>query len=343
MPATDRVQSVLGLPPLLALAADRGLDREALLRAIPIAPTLLRDPRATVPVRGLHALVRRLLASTGDPALGLEAARYYHAESFGLLGAVIRLAPSVRQVVRLFLDHLDLTFTFFVLDYSESADQRGHVVLLDDALDLGPLRRFYLDRDLGFICSIARELWPDTYKTLLQAVAFDYPEPPEAARYRDFFPCPVRFGAEHPSVILDLSRDAPRADANALGLALVEEHLRAFAGRRQADERLTERVRREITLSIARRQRLPELDAIAAGLGISDRALRRRLAAEGTSFRALTDEVMARVAKKYLRDSALSVGEVAVRVGYAEPASFVRAFQRVVGTTPESFRERQQQ
>jgi AraC-like DNA-binding protein len=39
-----------------------------------------------------------------------------------------------------------------------------------------------------------------------------------------------------------------------------------------------------------------------------------------------------------LRDSALSVAAVAERLGYAEPASFVRAFRRWTGTTPEAFR-----
>lgn len=328
---------MLGLPPLLAVAAARGLDAEALLREVGIAPEILREPHAGVPVARVHALVRRLLARTGDAALGLEAARHYHAETFGLLGAVAALAPTARKVVRLFLDYVDLTYTFFVVDFVETDDGLGRIVIVDDE-DLGPLRRFYVDRELAFVCAIAREFWPDRHRGLLHAVEFDYPEPPEADRYRAYFPCPVRFGAERATFVLDLAHDERRAGQNALGLALLEEQLSAFAGARRDGEPLTRRVRREMTLAIALRQTLPELSTIAAGMGLSERALRRRLAAEGTSFRVLADEVIARLAKQYLADRTRSVADVAARLGYAEPASFVRAFRRAVGTTPDAFR-----
>jgi AraC-like DNA-binding protein len=88
----------------------------------------------------------------------------------------------------------------------------------------------------------------------------------------------------------------------------------------------------------ARRGTLPASDTVAASLGFSARAPRRRLAAAGIRFRALADEVLCSLASRFLRDSSLSVAAVADRLGYSEPASFVRAFRRWTGTTPESFR-----
>jgi AraC-like DNA-binding protein len=324
---------VLGLPPLLSLARERGLDPDALLAEAGIPEALLDDARATVPVERVHALVRILLARTGDPALGLAAGRQYHLATFGLLGAVAAVTPTAREMIRLFVDYTHLTFTFFVLDFEEQGD-RGRIVFVDDG-DLGDLHRFYVDREIAFVHFMAHEFWPE--RGLIAAVDFDYAEPADAAQYRGLCTCPVRFGVEPAAIELDFARDQPRTDVNPLGVALLTEHLRSFGQARESDDPV-DRVRREITLSVARRRTLPELEAIAGALGLSERALRRRLAAAGTSFRALADGVLAPLAKRFLRDSTLSVAAVADRLGYSEPASFVRAFRRWTGTTPDAFR-----
>ena len=44
-------------------------------------------------------------------------------------------------------------------------------------------------------------------------------------------------------------------------------------------------------------------------------------------------------AKKLLRDSRLSIGEIAVRVGYPDPFHFSKAFKNTVGASPSQFRQ----
>jgi AraC-like DNA-binding protein len=333
MRATNDRHGVLGLPPLLALARDRGLDTDALLAEAGIARALLDDARATVPVERVHALVRLLIERTGDPALGLDAARYYDLTTFGLLGAVAAVTPTAREVTRLFVDYIHLTFTFFLVALEEEPE-RARIVFVADG-DLGALHRFYLDRAIAFIHWAGHNFWPE--RKLLTAIDLDYPEPVDVDRYRALSSCPVRFDAPQASVSLDFRHDRPRADANPLGVALLSDHLRSFGLARGSDDPV-DRARRAMALSVARRRTLPDLDAVAGTLGVSERALRRRLTAAGTSFRALADEVLAPLAKHYLRDTKLTVAEVAERLGYSEPGSFVRAFRRWTATTPEAFR-----
>ena len=119
----------------------------------------------------------------------------------------------------------------------------------------------------------------------------------------------------------------------------MREHLRSFGAAGSAGVRdVADAVRRELSLSLARRHHLPTLERVAASLGMSERVLRRRLTARGTSFRALADEVISPLARRYLHDSTLSLDDVAERLGYSEPASFVRAFRRWTGTTPDAYR-----
>lgn len=82
----------------------------------------------------------------------------------------------------------------------------------------------------------------------------------------------------------------------------------------------------------------PPADAVAATLNVDVRTLRRRLTAEGTSYRALRQEVAMTMAHELLATVGLSVGEVAARVGYRDATAFSHAFRRTYGRAPSSVR-----
>jgi AraC-like DNA-binding protein len=83
---------------------------------------------------------------------------------------------------------------------------------------------------------------------------------------------------------------------------------------------------------------MPDIEQVAASLHMSARTLRRRLEAEGTSYRALVDEVRERLAEELLVAGGLTVEQVARRLGYAETASFTNAFKRWKGIGPRAYR-----
>jgi AraC-like DNA-binding protein len=77
---------------------------------------------------------------------------------------------------------------------------------------------------------------------------------------------------------------------------------------------------------------------VAARLNVSLRTLHRALAAEGTSYRRLLDQVRLDIAERHLRDDRMSVAEVAFLAGFSEISAFHRAFKRWTGQTPVTFR-----
>ncbi|USX52616.1 helix-turn-helix transcriptional regulator [Lentzea sp. HUAS12] len=76
---------------------------------------------------------------------------------------------------------------------------------------------------------------------------------------------------------------------------------------------------------------------IAVRLHLSARTLRRHLAAEGTSVRRLVDEARRTEAVELVALDHLSVEQVALRLGYTDAATFIRAFRRWSGTTPGAY------
>jgi AraC-like DNA-binding protein len=82
------------------------------------------------------------------------------------------------------------------------------------------------------------------------------------------------------------------------------------------------------------------LGDVAARLGCSVATVRRRLAAEGTGFREISSEVHDELAKRWLGEQLLPIGEIAERLGYSDEFAFRRSFRAHNGTSPSAWRRR---
>ena len=78
---------------------------------------------------------------------------------------------------------------------------------------------------------------------------------------------------------------------------------------------------------------------VAKHLNTSVRTLRRKLREEDTSFRNLADELRMQMAIKYLRDTNLTVADIAEALGFSEEANFRHAFRRWTKAAPHQFRD----
>ena len=74
-------------------------------------------------------------------------------------------------------------------------------------------------------------------------------------------------------------------------------------------------------------------------VGLSSRTLQRRLAEQGTTFNTLLDQARFDLARQLLRDISVSVTDVAVELGYEDPANFSRAYRRWAGISPRNYRK----
>jgi AraC-like DNA-binding protein len=88
------------------------------------------------------------------------------------------------------------------------------------------------------------------------------------------------------------------------------------------------------------RGRRADREVLARALGMSGKTLARRLAAERRLFRDVVDEVRRSLARRLVMEDSLPLGEVASRVGFADPAAFGKAFRRWFGESPSAFRMR---
>jgi AraC-like DNA-binding protein len=81
-----------------------------------------------------------------------------------------------------------------------------------------------------------------------------------------------------------------------------------------------------------------DLERVAQRLFMSARTLKRKLQERGTTFRTLLDEARFRHAQHLLGCADLHIQQVAIALGYRDPACFTRAFRRWSGRTPTQAR-----
>jgi AraC-like DNA-binding protein len=83
------------------------------------------------------------------------------------------------------------------------------------------------------------------------------------------------------------------------------------------------------------------LEHTASQLGVSSRSLQRHLAEAGTSYSKMVGEVRLDTACHLLAESNERLSDIALRLGYAGPSGFSRAFMRLMQIQPVVYRRQQ--
>lgn len=85
--------------------------------------------------------------------------------------------------------------------------------------------------------------------------------------------------------------------------------------------------------------RVPELEVIAQLLHMSPATLRRRLGEEGSSYSELRARCQREMAEYLLRQTSMTMEDIAARLGFSSERAFRRAFREWTGETPSACRE----
>jgi len=104
------------------------------------------------------------------------------------------------------------------------------------------------------------------------------------------------------------------------------------------ERRLSDMVRRAMSAALSFGAPIPTMDKLIEVFSMTKTTFRRRLAAESASLLALRDECRMELADKLLRDTGLTVAEIAGRCQYSDAKSFGRAFRSWTGISPDQYR-----
>jgi len=331
-PSWDFPRNPFGAFVVTQVAEERGLPAGKALASTGLQQSDLTRPDLEIAAGQELTVIRNVLRWLGDePGLGADAGLRMTLGMAGTWAFAMLNSATTRAAIDIALrygyGHLSFVFT---RPWAEERRNEVHIVLDADELP-SDVRAFLIERDLAAHFALTRQILGPSTQVRVETT-LDTNRARQLASLLSGYE--VIAGCGRDAIILPagiLDRPLPLADAYALERwkqqcdALIARH---------ADHRQGAGVIAAVRAAILRDPgHMPSLEEIARGLGISPRTLRRQLADHDSSFRSLVDEVRKLIAQDLLKTGA-GVADVAYRMGYADTASFIRAFKRWTGQTP---------
>ncbi|WP_320668671.1 AraC family transcriptional regulator [Patulibacter defluvii] len=329
--ARDAPRGLAGILGLFEAGLARGLSPARILVGSGLTAAALRDVHRTVAASAELTVARNLIEALGDrPGLGVEAGLRMTVGTLGVYGYAIASAPTLREALATAGRFRGLSPGLVRCDCQQRPD--ATTLLFDDRAIPVDVRDLLLERDLAALLPLFRIITggplPGPLETRLTG-----------ARLRALSdaagPATVLGGQRANRVVIAaarLARPSPMADPVAHAVCRLESE--RLVGARARGTTTTERVRLRL---LAEPDQRITVEQVAGDLFLSPRALRRRLAEEGSSFRRVRRLVLVGVAAELLQGGSQPVAEVGRRLGFADATSFSRAFARWTGRSPRQY------
>ena len=312
-----------------ALLREFGIDAADVLRSVGLPADALQDPEGALTFPELSRFLQACVAATGCQHFGHLLGARSGTTSLGLVGNLMRNAPTVREAI---LDlctnqHRYIRGAVTYVAVQEDTALWGYAVHFPGLPAAEQINEGAIAVGFNMLRELARRR-ADEVLSARAAVADPQP-------YRRFFGVTPRFDAEQHALAFPAAMlDWPVVGADPDLRRVLEGKVAQFWAMRQPTlaEQAMRHLRARVVLGDAAREPLARL------LSLSTRSLNRRLQAEGTNFRELLDRARFQVAQQLLLGTRMPVTGVALALGYAETSAFDHAFQRWSGRSPRNWR-----
>lgn len=318
----------------LDLAAERGQDPSLILARAGLGAAVMADPAGRISHQDFANLAALIVELGGDGGIGLEVGLRQPLTAHGNLGLAMMCSPTAGDAVAVLQRFWHLRGRGIELTRSEQGGQT--VFDFQNVMPMAtPVRRVLID---SVVASFHRGImFALGGGEALGEVWFDYEEPACIDRFRSRLPA-LRFGMPRiqyraPTHLLGRALATASPEALATAIALCE---RESALLDEAQDHIVSIARAAMTLAPAG---YPDPEQLAGRLHMSPRTFRRRLLAQGSSYRQLLEDARRRDALQLLDTPSLEIQHIASLLGYADPANFTRAFRGWTGKTPSGYRE----
>ena len=327
------LRSINNVAVFVNAAGEYGINPKDILAGSGIKMSDLDDPHRII-TAAQEIMVGRKLAQLAPAHIsGLDLGPHHHLISKGKLGMAAMCCETAFDALKLMLNYIDLASTYF--QYDLTVDGKKGRVRFKELVSLDDFRLYIFETELVSLHTICAMIMDDVH--VFQEMHLAYPAPDYAARYEKIFHCPVFFDAPEHLITFDATQlDKPLKHANPLTKKVLEQECRQLCQRLNEHATVKDKIRHELMFSEGD---FPTLDQLACRINMPERTIRRKLTAEGTSYKDILSDIRKQKALELIAAGDCSMDKIASRLGYSDVASFYHAFKTWTGTTPASYRK----
>ena len=329
-PGTVRVAAMAGVP---AVLREKGFDPAPVLAEVGLAPGTFDDPELHMSYRTAGLLLQRCAELTGCQHFGLLAGQHATASSLGLLGELIQSSPTVQSALDSLIAHVHLQTRGGVPTHAVEGENAsfGYAIYLRNMPGTAQAYDLVAAFEFNILKAVCGPRWGPV------EVSFAHGAPKDVRPYRRLFGCRLRFDADRTELSFNrhwLAQPPMASD--------VERHRQLqreiLAQESLAPDALVDHISAALRQMVLNGRATEGL--LCDLLSVPRRTLHRMLAAQGTGFRKLLEDVRYEVARQLLIDTDMSTAELAASLDYADASAFNRAFRRWTDSPPAAWRAR---
>ncbi|NUP08240.1 MAG: AraC family transcriptional regulator [Polyangiaceae bacterium] len=338
-PRRQRVEIVSQLVPiLLKRLGEAGRDVALLARRYGLPSDTPSHPTVLAPVEAVRELSELAESVLNDPFVGLHAAPSVPRGSYGVVEFAARNAPDLRGAVGLAVRYHQLLNE--LVEFSWEAREGGALAVEHrfpgDPLGVG---RHGIEFSSAVVLRAMRDAVGKDAYVAPKRIWFAHRRPPDVSELAAFFGTQeIEFGRESNGMLFDAAAmDTPLPQADGALLPILDRHASMLLPASPPPTNVLGRIRQHVRVGLSEGA---SVEQTAAAMKMSVRTLQRRLGELGTTFQVVLDGVRAEMARQYVEDPRLSLGEVAFLLGYSDARAFLRAFKRWTDESPQQYRKR---
>lgn len=310
-----------------------GINADDLFEEVGLDLRLLADPDARYPMPKVVKLWSLAQERTGDPCFGLTVATQWHPTTWHALGYAWLASGTLEGALKRLARYSSMISTAGECCLEERARDFRLTVQLQESET--PRPDAAADSVLGTVVHMCRVSYGPDFKP--DRVCFTHPGVGCRQKRQEFFGAPIEYGCEANGINFDkdsLRKPLPSANAS---LAHVNERIIAEYLPRLEPGTTASKVK-TVLIDLLPSGEATE-DSLAASMNLSRSSLQRRLRDEGTTYRAVLQEIRCELAEKMLLDGRKTLNEISFLLGFADLSAFSRAFKRWTGVAPSTYGE----
>ena len=280
------------------------------------------------------ALVESLAAQHHCPDIALQLGRDCCSEDFGLFGSLVATSNHLSEALIVFAAYQPLLHLGFTLDMQLKLDKL--VLTLKPSPDF-PLSQHRFGSEVLFSALIAQGQHFCGKMIPVHQVTFQHAAPTDITLYQR------HFGTD------DVAFNAPQNSLSIAAAWLYQPFLTAnaryhqYLGQQARQLGLNEpNLLQDISAYLQRHLADPlacKVEAVAQYTRRSRRSLQRDLHQAGVNFSQLLQQLRHRQARQLLRDTTMTIEQIARQIGFRQPSSFNEQFRKWEQMTPSQYRQ----
>lgn len=314
------------------LVTELGGHPEPLLARAGINPADIGRSDAFFTYLALIHAVESAAAATNTPDFGRRLGERQGIGILGPVGVAARTSKSVADAIHTFEQYLGAYSPAISATVTREPDADASFLEFKVLIPHPPAHPQTTELSLGVVIRVLRFLLGAGYTP----TSIDLPHPALTPQddYVRYYGCTPRFGSSRAGFRLptaDFQRPLARDE---VAHRVILDFLDTVIDRHRPtmESSIRELIRQLLPTGAA------TVPIIADQFRLHPKAFRRRLAAEGTNFNAVVDDVRRDLAERYLRDTDMPLSHLARQLGYAEQSVLSRSCQRWFDAGPAALR-----